>query len=243
MPPSALYDDDRDAAARAPRAVGLLNARRSITETAIPSAPRVDRPPHRAHHLADVAAPRARPLVRRAVVPARILDAVPRRDEERVRRRVVDEDETPARMRLQEAGPGAAPAAPAGRARLPRRRASGASAAGRTAHVSRGRPRTSQTVASDERRAPARRRSPPRSAGTSRTGRRAGRRARAASRARAGTPAGRFGACCACRIGEVLARRGDVAADRVDERVAQHPVARVRAGHEPAPSSRARGAW
>ena len=32
---------------------------------------------------------------------------------------------------------------------------------------------------------------------------------------------------------EVLARRGDVAADGIDERVAQHPVARVRAGNEP----------
>ena len=61
-----------------------------------------DRRVERVDHLADVRRLRAGPLVAAAEQRARVLRAVDRRHEERVRRHVVDEHELPLRMRLDE---------------------------------------------------------------------------------------------------------------------------------------------
>ena len=62
-----------------------------------------DRRVHRVHHLADVGRLGSRPLVAGAKERARVLCSVDGRDEERVRRDVVDEVELPLRVRLDEA--------------------------------------------------------------------------------------------------------------------------------------------
>ena len=99
--------DHRDL--RRQRLVGRAVERLEVDE-AHPDAVRLgrDRAVERVDHLVDVAALRARPLVAAAQQLARVLGAVLRRHEERVRRDVVDQDELQLRLRAEDAGGGRA---------------------------------------------------------------------------------------------------------------------------------------
>ena len=227
-------------------AVGLLNALRSITDTAMPSAPRCDRPPHRLDHLAHVAARRAGPLIGRAVVPARVLDPEAGRNEERIRRRMVDEDEAPAGMGLHESGSGAAAAASAPTARYPDRGGGGPERLEQLRPVEArvfGPCHDGDRCSEPHRRGEERRREREEDPRLDRLERpELIRRLEGEGAA----PAEREQVflrvdprLLRVQDGQVLARRGDVAADCIDERVAQDPVARVGAAGPGLPSFRA----
>ena len=177
-----------------------------------PSAPRCDRAPHRLRPSRRRRCASSRST--RHVAPSSALascDAVARRDEERVRRRVVDEDEAPARMGLQEPVRRAASGADAGRDR-------GGGGAGELSSCARSSARRGhdgvrrhEPDRRERRRAAASATKIPASISLERPEpvRRAGTRSRAASRARRRYSCGSMPRLLRVQDGEVLAAGGD----------------------------------